>query len=93
MQFTYSKEEALTATLGVGIYGAGHVSREHIRAYLKNPATEVVAICSRTREGAAARASDSALTATIVWPMCVRRAGGQLAIATAVSSRITVTLI
>lgn len=55
----------MSATLGVGIYGAGHVSREHIRAYLKNPATEVVAICSRTREGAAARASDFGLSATI----------------------------
>src|SRR5438477_273656 len=34
----------MTATLGVGIYGAGHVSREHIRAYLKNPVIEDDAI-------------------------------------------------
>src|SRR5438270_6596907 len=60
-----SRRITMSATLGVGIYGAGHVSREHIRAYLKNPVTEVVAICSRTREGAADRASDFGLSATI----------------------------
>ncbi|HLZ09764.1 MAG TPA: Gfo/Idh/MocA family oxidoreductase [Chloroflexota bacterium] len=52
-------------TLGVGIYGAGNVSHEHIRAYQKNPATEVVAICSRTLEGASARASEFDLAARI----------------------------
>jgi predicted dehydrogenase len=51
--------------LGVGIYGAGNVSREHIRAYLKNPTTEVVAICSRTLDGANARASEFGLSAKI----------------------------
>ena len=53
----------MSATLGVGIYGAGGVSREHILAYLKNPATEVVAICSRTLDGANARASEFGLSA------------------------------
>ena len=55
----------MTPTLGVGIYGAGNVSHEHIRAYLKNPATDVVAICSRTLEGAGARASEYDLAARI----------------------------
>ena len=37
--------------LGVAIQGAGWVAGEHIKAYAQNPHTEVVAICSRTREG------------------------------------------
>jgi UDP-N-acetyl-2-amino-2-deoxyglucuronate dehydrogenase len=55
----------MSPTLGVGIYGAGNVSHEHIRAYGKNPATEVVAICSRTLEGASARASEFGLASRI----------------------------
>jgi predicted dehydrogenase len=53
----------MSPVLGVGIYGTGNVSREHIRAYLRNPATEVVALCGRTREGAVARASEFGLPA------------------------------
>ena len=41
-----------TGTLGVAIQGAGWVSTQHIRAYMKNPHTRVVAIGSRTQEGA-----------------------------------------
>lgn len=41
--------------LGVAIQGAGWVSTEHIRAYLRNPHVEVVAIGSRTLEGARAK--------------------------------------
>ena len=39
-------------TYGVAIQGAGNVSTEHIKAYKNNPQTEVVAIGSRTKEGA-----------------------------------------
>jgi UDP-N-acetyl-2-amino-2-deoxyglucuronate dehydrogenase len=53
----------MSTPLGVGIYGAGSVSVEHIRAYQKNPATEVVAVCSRTIEGAEARIRDLGLAA------------------------------
>ena len=42
--------------IGVAVQGAGNVSTEHLRAYLKNPHCRVVAIGSRTREGAAAKA-------------------------------------
>ncbi|HET7769652.1 MAG TPA: Gfo/Idh/MocA family oxidoreductase [Chloroflexota bacterium] len=42
--------------LGVAIQGAGNVSTEHLRAYLANPHCEVVAIASRTTEGAQRKA-------------------------------------
>ena len=42
--------------IGVAIQGAGNVSTGHLRAYLNNPACQVVAVGSRTRDGAAARA-------------------------------------
>ena len=42
--------------IGVAIQGAGNVATEHLRAYLANPRCRVVAIGSRTREGAAAKA-------------------------------------
>jgi len=41
--------------LGVAIQGAGWVSSEHIRAYVRNPHAEVVAIGSRTLDGARAK--------------------------------------
>ena len=53
----------MVTPLGVGIYGAGHVSVEHIRAYQQDPATEVLAVCSRTLQGAAARIAERGLTA------------------------------
>ena len=37
--------------IGVAIQGAGNVSTEHLRAYINNPHTEVVAIGSRTLGG------------------------------------------
>lgn len=49
-------------TIGVGIQGAGWVSGEHIKAFQQNPHTRVVAICSRTRESAEARANEAGLT-------------------------------
>jgi predicted dehydrogenase len=42
--------------LGVAIQGAGNVATEHLRAYLANPHVEVVAIGSRTLDGAARKA-------------------------------------
>ena len=44
--------------LGVAIQGAGNVSTEHIRAFQRNPNTEIVAIGSRTLEGANRKGSD-----------------------------------
>jgi predicted dehydrogenase len=43
-------------TLGVAVQGAGNVATEHLRAYLANPHCRVVAIGSRTKAGAAAKA-------------------------------------
>ena len=42
--------------IGVAIQGAGTVSTEHLNAYLRNPGCRVVAVGSRTKEGAAAKA-------------------------------------
>jgi predicted dehydrogenase len=42
--------------LGTAIWGAGNVSTEHLHAYLANPHCEVVAIGSRTLEGAERKA-------------------------------------
>ncbi len=44
------------ASIGVAVQGAGNVATEHLKAYLANPHCRVVAIGSRTREGAAAKA-------------------------------------
>lgn len=45
--------------LGAAIWGGGWVAGEHLKAYLANPNTHVVAIGSRTKEGARARATES----------------------------------
>lgn len=50
--------------LGVGVIGAGNVAKEHIRAYQRNPHTEVVALYSRTRETLEARAAQMGLPTT-----------------------------
>jgi predicted dehydrogenase len=44
--------------IGIAIQGAGTVSSGHLRAYLRNPHCEVVAIGSRTKEGAARKARE-----------------------------------
>lgn len=44
--------------LGIAIQGAGTVSSGHLRAYLRNPHCEIVAIGSRTKDGAAAKARE-----------------------------------
>ena len=48
-------------TVGIAIQGAGNVSTGHLTAYLKNPHCRVVAIGSRTKEGAAAKAREVGL--------------------------------
>jgi predicted dehydrogenase len=45
-----------TEQLGVAVQGAGNVATEHLKAYINNPHCRVVAIGSRTKEGAAAKA-------------------------------------
>jgi predicted dehydrogenase len=42
--------------IGIAIQGAGTVSSGHLRAYLRNPYVKVVAIGSRTKEGARQKA-------------------------------------
>lgn len=49
------------AEIGIAIQGAGWVSTEHIRAYERNPHTRIVAIGSRTREGAQRKADEFGL--------------------------------
>jgi predicted dehydrogenase len=51
-----SQQTASVERLGVAIQGAGNVSTEHLRAYLNNPHVEVVAVGSRTLEGAERKA-------------------------------------
>ncbi len=50
-----------TRVVGVAIQGAGTVSTGHLRAYLNNPHCRVVAIGSRTKEGAARKAREVGL--------------------------------
>lgn len=47
----------------VGMIGCGWVAGEHIAAFNANPHTEVVALASRTREGAEAKAGECGLGA------------------------------
>jgi predicted dehydrogenase len=47
--------------LGVLIHGAGWVSTQHIESYKKNPFARILAVSSRTLEGARRRASESGL--------------------------------
>ncbi len=44
--------------LGAAIIGSGWVAGEYIRAFTTNPSTELRAICSRTKEGAQAKAQE-----------------------------------
>src|SRR6187402_893168 len=47
-----------SSKIGVAIQGAGLVSSGHLNAYLKNPHCQVVAIGSRTKAGAEAKARE-----------------------------------
>ena len=48
--------------IGVAVHGAGWVSGEHIKSYMKNPLARVVAVSSRKRESAEARVREAGLT-------------------------------
>jgi predicted dehydrogenase len=48
-------------TLGVGIVGIGWVATQHLKAFLANPQTRVVALCSRNRERAHATLTGAGL--------------------------------
>lgn len=52
---------AANGKIGIAIQGAGTVSTGHLNAYLRNPHCEVVAIGSRTKDGAAAKAREVGL--------------------------------
>ncbi len=47
---------------GAAIIGSGWVAGEYIRAFMTNPKTELRAICSRTEEGAKAKALEFGVT-------------------------------
>lgn len=49
------------ADIGVGIVGTGWVAGEHIKAFQKNAQSRVVAMTSRTREGAQAKAEEAGI--------------------------------
>lgn len=49
-------------TIGVAILGTGWVAGEHIKSYGKRTDCRVVGLCSRTREGAEAKARETGLT-------------------------------
>ena len=52
--------------IGVAVQGAGTVSTEHLNAYLRNPRCRVVAIGSRTKDGAASKARQVGLDPTTI---------------------------
>src|SRR5262245_12575059 len=47
--------------LGAAVWGAGWVAGEHLKALIRNPYTEVVAVGSRTRDGAQRKAAEVGL--------------------------------
>jgi predicted dehydrogenase len=47
--------------IGIAVQGAGNVSTGHLNAYLRNPRCRVLAIGSRTKEGAAKKAREVGL--------------------------------
>lgn len=51
------------STYKVGLIGCGWVAGEHIAAFQNNPHTEVVALSSRTKEGAQAKANECGIDA------------------------------
>ena len=59
--------------LGVGIVGPGWVAGEHVKAYLRNPHTKVVAICGRdeakTREAVKKRLGETVRSRSAIRPI------------------------
>ena len=54
------------AKYGVGVFGIGWVSGEHIKAYIANPLTEVKALASRSRESAEAKKQELGLDCDVL---------------------------
>mgnify|MGYP005863062945 FL=1 len=52
--------------LGVGVFGMGWVSTEHIKGYMRNPRCEIKALASRRKESAEARKSEFNLDCAVV---------------------------
>ena len=48
-------------TLGVGLVGVGWVATQHLQAFVQNPHTRVVALCSRNEPRARQRLADAGL--------------------------------
>ena len=57
-----AEEKTRMKTIGVAVLGTGWVAGEHIKSYGKRADCRVVALCSRTREGAEAKARETGLT-------------------------------
>lgn len=53
-------------TLGVAVWGTGWVAGEHLRAFTRNPHTQVVAVGSRTNEGARRKLAEVGLPVGVV---------------------------
>ncbi|HLJ54253.1 MAG TPA: Gfo/Idh/MocA family oxidoreductase [Chthonomonadaceae bacterium] len=53
--------------IGVGVLGTGWVAGEHIRSYGKIPGCRVVGLCSRTEEGARAKAIESGVAGARIY--------------------------
>lgn len=48
--------------IGIAMLGTGWVAGEHIKSFRKTPGCKVVALCSRTEEGARAKAAETGAT-------------------------------
>lgn len=55
------------STIGIGIHGTGWVAGEHIKSYNKNPNCRVVALSSRTRESAEAKAREAGAEEALIY--------------------------
>lgn len=53
--------------IGIGVLGTGWVAGEHIKSYQKNPNAQVVALCSRTREGAEAKMRETGVAGAKIY--------------------------
>lgn len=51
--------------LGIAIHGAGWVATEHIRAYQAHPNARIVAVSSRTKQGAQRKAKETGLDVAV----------------------------
>ena len=51
---------------GVGLFGMGWVSGEHIKGYLQNPKCEIKDLASRRKESAEARKAEYNLTCDVL---------------------------